>query len=125
MFPEILVELHLVRDISIKIHVEIADEIEVNMLFHRLLPSTGCLSGISSETDCIWYFSAEISSKKKDCPCKKKLEGALQIRQTNNRRLKLVEVCSLKFFQNYFQCRTFPLTFMLEMQMRLKKMTTE
>ena len=69
-----------------------------------------------------WYliFFCEISSKKQDCPCKKKLEGALQIRQTSNRRLKLVEVCSLKFLQNYFQCKTFPLTFMLEMQMRLK-----
>ena len=119
MFPEIIVELYLEGDISINIHVEIADEIEVNMLFHRLLPSTGCLSDISSEMDGIRYFSAR-SHLKQDCPCKKKLEGALQIRQTSNRRLKLVEVCSLKFLQNYFQCETFPLTFMLEMQMRLK-----
>ena len=51
MFPEIIVELYLEGDISINIHVEIADEIEVNMLFHRLLPSTGCLSEISLETD--------------------------------------------------------------------------
>ena len=32
----------------------------------------------------------------------KKLEGALQIKQTNNRRLKLIYVGSLKFLQNYF-----------------------
>ena len=32
-----------------------------------------------------------------DYPCVKKLEATLQIKQTNNRRLKLVEVCSMKF----------------------------
>ena len=40
VFPEILAELLLVRDISSNIHVEIADVIKVNMLFHRSLLST-------------------------------------------------------------------------------------
>ena len=45
MFPEILEELLLVRDIFINIHVETADEIEVNMLFHYSLPSTILFQG--------------------------------------------------------------------------------
>ena len=56
------------------------------------------------------------SHPEQDCPCMKKLEDVLQIKLTNNRWLKLVEVCSM---QNYFQCETFPLTFIWEMQMRL------
>ena len=40
VFPETLAELLLVRDISSNIHVEIAEFIKVNMLFHRSLPST-------------------------------------------------------------------------------------
>ena len=44
VFSEILAELLLIRDISfIDIHVEIADEIEVNMLQQQLLISTRCL----------------------------------------------------------------------------------
>ena len=44
VFSEILAELLLIRDISfVDIHVEIADEIEVNMLQQRLLTSTRCL----------------------------------------------------------------------------------
>ena len=35
--------------------------------------------------------------REQDYPCVKKLEATLQIKQTNNRRLKLVEVCSMKF----------------------------
>ena len=38
-----------------------------------------------------------IFHREQDYSCVKKLEAALQIKQTNNRRLKLVEVCSLKF----------------------------
>ena len=45
MFPEILEELLVVRDILINIHVETADEIEVNKLFHHLLPSTILFQG--------------------------------------------------------------------------------
>ena len=45
MFPEILEELLLVRDIFINIHVETADEIEVNMLFHYSLSSTILFQG--------------------------------------------------------------------------------
>ena len=45
MFPEILEELLLVGDIFINIHVETADEIEVNMLFHYSLPSTILFQG--------------------------------------------------------------------------------
>ena len=40
VFPEILAELLLVRDISSNIHVEIAEFTKVNMLFHRSLLST-------------------------------------------------------------------------------------
>ena len=44
VFSEILAELLLIRDISfVNIHVEIADEFEVNMLHQRLLTSTRCL----------------------------------------------------------------------------------
>ena len=35
------------------------------------------------------------SHHEQDCPCLKKIEGALKIKQTNSWRLKLVEVCSL------------------------------
>ena len=45
MFPEILEELLLVRDIFINIHVETADEIEVNMLFDYSLSSTILFQG--------------------------------------------------------------------------------
>ena len=38
-----------------------------------------------------------IFHREQDYSCVKKLEAALQIKQTNNRQLKLVEVCSLKF----------------------------
>ena len=51
VFPEIHVELLLILDISFNIHVEIADEIEVDMLFHRSLPPTRRLLDISLETD--------------------------------------------------------------------------
>ena len=40
--------------------------------------------------------------------------------KTNGCRLKLVEVCSLKFSQGYFQYETFPLTFIWKFRMRLK-----
>ena len=50
VFPEILAEILLLRDISFNIHVEIADEIEVNMLFHQSLPSTRFLLDVSPET---------------------------------------------------------------------------
>ena len=40
VFPEILTELLLGRDISSNLHVEIVEFIKVNMLFHRLLLST-------------------------------------------------------------------------------------
>ena len=40
VFPEILAELLLVRDISSNIHVEIAEFTKVNMLFHPSLLST-------------------------------------------------------------------------------------
>ena len=45
-FPEIHPELLQLRDISYNINVEIADEIEVNMLFDRSLPSTRCFLDI-------------------------------------------------------------------------------
>ena len=48
-FPEIHPELPQLRDISYNINVEIADEIEVNMLFDRSLPSTRCFLDISPE----------------------------------------------------------------------------
>ena len=48
-FPEIHPELPQLRDISYNIHVEIADEIEVNMLFDRSPPSTRCFLDISPE----------------------------------------------------------------------------
>ena len=38
VFPEILAELLPVNYTSFKIHMEIADEIEVNMLFRRFYP---------------------------------------------------------------------------------------
>ena len=40
VFPEILAEPFLIRDISFHNDGEIADEIEVTMLFHRSLAST-------------------------------------------------------------------------------------
>ena len=44
VFSEILAELLLIRDISfVNIHVEIADEFEVNMLHQRSLTSARCL----------------------------------------------------------------------------------
>ena len=49
VFPEIHPELPQLRDISYNINVEIADEIEVNMLFDRSLPSTRCFLDISPE----------------------------------------------------------------------------
>ena len=49
MFPEILEELLLVRDIFINIHVETADEIEVNMLFHYSLLSTILFQGFYTD----------------------------------------------------------------------------
>ena len=51
MFPEILAELPPVHYTSFKIHMEIADEIEVNMLFHRFLSPTRCLLDIIPEKD--------------------------------------------------------------------------
>lgn len=39
-------------------------------------------------------FFADISSCTRLCPCVKKPEGTLKIKQTNNRWLKLVEVFS-------------------------------
>ena len=51
VFPEILAKSFLIRDISLHTDVEIAEEIEVTMLFHRSLPSTRCLS------DRIWYYN--------------------------------------------------------------------
>ena len=48
-FPEIHPELPQLRDISYNINVEIADEIEVNMLFDRSLPSTRSFLDISPE----------------------------------------------------------------------------
>ena len=44
---------------------------------------------------CIFFL--RIFHREQDYPCVKKLEATLQIKQTNNRRLKLVEVCSMKF----------------------------
>ena len=49
VFPEIHPELPQLRDISYNIHVEIADEIEVNMLFDRSPPSRRCFLDISLE----------------------------------------------------------------------------
>ena len=46
VFPEILAELVLIQDISLDIHMEIANEIDVDMLFYRSLPSTRCLLDI-------------------------------------------------------------------------------
>ena len=40
---EIISEQLLIRDIAFNSHVEIIDEIEVNMLYHRSLPFTRCL----------------------------------------------------------------------------------
>lgn len=51
MFPEILAELLPVHYTSFKIHMEIADEIEVNMLFRRFLSPTRCLLDIIPEKD--------------------------------------------------------------------------
>ena len=51
MFPEILAELLPVHYTSFKIHMEIADEIEVNMLFRRFLPPMRCLLDITPEKD--------------------------------------------------------------------------
>ena len=49
VFPEIHPGLPQLRDISYNINVEITDEIEVNMLFDRSLPSTRCFLDISLE----------------------------------------------------------------------------
>ena len=43
--------LLLIRKISFNIHVEISDEIAVNILFDRSLPNTKCLLDISPEWD--------------------------------------------------------------------------
>ena len=75
---------------------EIASDIEVNMLFHQSLPSTKCLFHMSSEKDRVWFFLADFSSWTR-LPLCKEARGPLQIKQTNNRWLQLVEVCSLKF----------------------------
>ena len=75
---------------------EIASDIEVNMLFHQSLPSTKCLFHMSSEKDRVWFFLADFSSWTR-LPLCEEARGPLQIKQTNNRWLQLVEVCSLKF----------------------------
>ena len=54
VFPEILAELLPVHYTSFKIYMEIADEIEVNMLFRRFLPPTRCLLDITPEKDRVW-----------------------------------------------------------------------
>ena len=60
---EIISEQLLIRDIAFNSHVEIIDEIKVNMLYHWSLPFTRCLWDIQSERDIIWsFFLAEISS---------------------------------------------------------------
>ena len=48
-FPKIYPELPQLRDISYNIYVEITDEIEVNVLFDRSLPSTRCFLDILPE----------------------------------------------------------------------------
>ena len=40
---------------------------------------------------------------KQDCPCVKKVEDDFQIKQTKNRWLKLVEMCSLNSFRTTFK----------------------
>ena len=51
VFPEIHPELPQLRDISYNITVEIADQIEANMLFDRSPPSTRCFLDISPERE--------------------------------------------------------------------------
>ena len=43
------------------------------------------------------------SYREQGCPCVRKARRCPQIMKTNGRRLKLVEVCSLKFSYDYFQ----------------------
>ena len=61
VFPEILAELLLVRDISSNIHVEIAEFIKVNMLFHRSLLSTDVTSHRKGSVSNLIIFFAESS----------------------------------------------------------------
>ena len=46
---------------------------------------------------------AKAGHHKQDCPCVKKLEDDFQIKQTKNRWLKLVEMCSLNSFRTTFK----------------------
>ena len=63
VFPEILAELLLVRDIYSNLHVEIAEFIKVNMLFHRSLLSTDVTKTShrkGSVSDLIIFFCGEL-----------------------------------------------------------------
>ena len=56
---------------------------------------------VGKGSNLLLFFFLQRFHREQDCPCVKKLERALQFKQTNNRRRKLVKVCSLKFLQNY------------------------
>ena len=84
----------LIRDIFFNIRVEIADEIELNMLYERSLPFTSCLLDTSPETHRVSsLYWKHLIVNKAVLVCKM-LEGALPINQTNIRRFnKLDAVC--------------------------------
>ena len=64
---------------------------------------------ISTSNDLVFFFFLfflRTSHREQHCPCVEKLKG--------------VEVCSLKFLQNYFQYITLPSKFRWKLQTRLK-----
>ena len=85
----------LIRDIFFNIRVEIADEIELNMLYERSLPFTSCLLDTSPETHRVLSLYWEHLIVNKTVLVCKMLEGALHINQTNIRRLNKLDKLEL------------------------------
>ena len=75
--------------------MEIADEIELNMLYQRSLPFTRCLLDTLQETDRISSLYWEHLIVNKTVLVRKMSEGAIHINQTNIRGLNKLDKLEL------------------------------